>query len=179
MSLDLQSLIDTFGVTALAVAGAVVLALVVALVWLLVRRRRRAQEPAVTGGTAPELTNDFDERALSPEARTRLEARWEGLQRDFVDTPAGALQRAHVLLVEALRERGYPATGGEALGRLLDERMPAHSLTWRQLRQSLTSDGDRDLPTEAKRQLLLQARTMFDAVVATEEQRRRRDLFAA
>jgi hypothetical protein len=179
MAIDLQSIVHTFGVVPLVIAGAVVLALLVALAWILVRRRRRAGAPATSERTDHEPRADFDERTLSPEVRARLEDRWEGLQRDFVDTPDGALQRAHVLLVEALRERGYPATGGEALGRLLDERMPAHSLTWRQLRQSLTSDGDRDLPTEAKRQLLLQARTMFDAVVATEEQRRRRDLFAA
>jgi hypothetical protein len=57
------------------------------------RRRRREQ---------------LNIRALSPETADRYEAEWKEVQVRFVDAPQTSLREADVLVVELMRERGYP-----------------------------------------------------------------------
>jgi hypothetical protein len=160
--------------TLVAIIGAVILALLAGLtVWLISRRRDRrpAIEQRTTSSRAVRLVN------LDEDTRSRLEARWNDLQRDFVDTPDGALERAEVLIVEAMRKRGYPAAESDAIESLVAEHLPGHVLTFRQLRR-IVHGGDRSVPTEDKRKLLLSARTLFDRLVRDEEGRDQ-DLMAA
>jgi hypothetical protein len=57
------------------------------------RRRRREQ---------------FNIVALSPESAASYEARWKDVQVRFVDAPETSLREADTLVVELMRERGYP-----------------------------------------------------------------------
>jgi hypothetical protein len=60
---------------------------------LLERRNRRDQ---------------FDIRELEPAARDRYAERWRAAQRRFVDEPAPAVGEADALVMEVMRDRGYP-----------------------------------------------------------------------
>jgi hypothetical protein len=60
---------------------------------LLERRRRR---------------DEFEVRDLEPDARDRYAERWRGAQRRFVDEPGPAVGEADALVMEVMRDRGYP-----------------------------------------------------------------------
>jgi hypothetical protein len=60
----------------------------------LVERQRRRQQ--------------LDIRPLDPDARARYADAWRAAQTQFVDRPGDAVQRANRLVIEVMRERGYP-----------------------------------------------------------------------
>jgi len=52
-------------------------------------------------------------RSLSREDQQRFIDQWQAVQRDFVDDPALALERADVLVCDVMRARGYPMADWE------------------------------------------------------------------
>ena len=56
---------------------------------------------------------ELDIRTLDPAAVQRYAQRWTDAQRRFVDEPPEAVREADVLVVEVMRERGYPTEGFE------------------------------------------------------------------
>jgi hypothetical protein len=50
----------------------------------------------------------LDIRPLEPAARDRYAERWQSAQRNFVDQPAPAVGEADSLVMEVMRDRGYP-----------------------------------------------------------------------
>ena len=52
--------------------------------------------------------DQFEVRELEPAARDRYAERWRGAQRRFVDEPAPAVGEADALVMEVMRDRGYP-----------------------------------------------------------------------
>lgn len=178
---------DTSMLIAAAVAVVVLLALGVA--FLLRRRRRRA---ALQDRFGPEYDHlvrradgrrdaerelearerrreELDLRSLDTEERERFRARWDGVQRDFVDAPIAALQRADALLQELQRARGYPA--GDLEQRIADLSVDhAHLVgSYRRLRTLL--DADQAPSLEAQRHALLEVRTLFDALLRPDRER--------
>src|SRR3954463_11158203 len=55
-----------------------------------------------------ERRREFEIRELEPAARDRYVERWRAAQRRFVDEPAPAVGEADALVIEVMRERGYP-----------------------------------------------------------------------
>ncbi len=124
------------------VVALLVAALVVAGV-LLARRRRSRQlqerygpeyerEVAVTGDARraeerllerEERHQQLDVRELRPEERERYGESWAQVQREFVDDPVHAVQRADALVVDIMRARGYPV---EDAARRTEEVSVAH-----------------------------------------------------
>ena len=51
---------------------------------------------------------EFDIRPLEPAARDRYAERWRAAQRRFVDEPGPAVGEADALVMEVMRDRGYP-----------------------------------------------------------------------
>lgn len=51
---------------------------------------------------------ELDVRPLDPVARERFAERWQQTSADFVDAPATAVAQADALIIEVMRERGYP-----------------------------------------------------------------------
>jgi hypothetical protein len=51
---------------------------------------------------------EFEVRDLDPDARDRYVERWRGAQRRFVDEPGPAVGEADALVIEVMRDRGYP-----------------------------------------------------------------------
>jgi hypothetical protein len=109
------------------IAAAVVIA-IAAVVVALLSRRRSAQlrgtfgqeyDRTVEGSSSKrqaeeELSErerrraELDIRPLDPAARERYAERWQQASADFVDAPATAVAQADALIVEVMRERGYP-----------------------------------------------------------------------
>jgi FtsZ-interacting cell division protein ZipA len=112
----------------IVIVAIVVIALIVAA--LVVARQRRSQqlqerfgpeyERAVEerGGDRREAEaelrerrqrrQEFEIRELEPAARDRYADRWRAAQRRFVDQPGPAVGEADALVMEVMRERGYP-----------------------------------------------------------------------
>jgi FtsZ-interacting cell division protein ZipA len=55
-----------------------------------------------------ERREQFEVRDLDPAARDRYADRWRDAQRRFVDEPAPAVGEADALVMEVMRDRGYP-----------------------------------------------------------------------
>jgi FtsZ-interacting cell division protein ZipA len=55
-----------------------------------------------------ERRDKFEVRELEPAARDRYAERWRGAQQRFVDEPAPAVGEADALVIEVMRDRGYP-----------------------------------------------------------------------
>jgi hypothetical protein len=55
-----------------------------------------------------ERRREFEIRELEPAARDRYAERWRAAQRRFVDEPAPAVGEADALVMEVMRDRGYP-----------------------------------------------------------------------
>src|SRR3954451_1124578 len=112
----------------IVIVAIVVIALIVAAI-VLMRQRRSQQlqegfgpeyERTVEergGGrreAEPELRerrqrrDQFEIRELEPAARDRYADRWRDAQRRFVDEPAPAVGEADALVMEVMRDRGYP-----------------------------------------------------------------------
>lgn len=180
---------DTTLIIAAIVAGVL---LVGAAIALFVRRRRRRAELKDRFGPEYEhlvgradgrrdaereledrerRRSELDLRGLEAPEQERFRARWDGVQRDFVDAPIAALQRADALLQEVQRSRGYPA--GDFEQRVADLSVDhAHLVgSYRRLRALL--DREEAPSLEAQRQALLEVRTLFDALLRPERDRDR------
>jgi hypothetical protein len=55
-----------------------------------------------------ERREQFEVRELEPAVRDRYAERWRAAQRRFVDEPAAAVVEADTLVMEVMRDRGYP-----------------------------------------------------------------------
>jgi FtsZ-interacting cell division protein ZipA len=112
----------------IVIVAIIVIALIVAA--LVVARQRRSQQ--LQEGFGPEYERaveerggdrreaeaelrertkrreEFDIRPLEPGARDRYAERWGAAQRRFVDEPGPAVGEADALVMEVMRDRGYP-----------------------------------------------------------------------
>src|SRR3954447_18456831 len=114
---------------AIVIVAIIVIALIVAAL-LFMRRRQSSQQLQEGFGPEYERTveerggdrkqaetelrerqerrDTFEVRELEPAARDRYAERWRGAQRRFVDEPAPAVGEADALVIEVMRDRGYP-----------------------------------------------------------------------
>src|SRR5919112_3510110 len=114
----------------MAIVIVVILVIAVIVAALIFMRQRRSQE--LQEGFGPEYDrtleerggdrkraeaelherrqrrDEFEVRELEPAARDRYAERWRAAQRRFVDEPAPAVGEADALVMEVMRDRGYP-----------------------------------------------------------------------
>ena len=110
------------------IVAIVVIAALGALAYMLMQRRRSEQLQQRFGPEYERLVDDrgdrreaeselqerftrrqkFDIRELDPAAREDYAARWKQAQGTFVDQPAAAIAEADALVIEVMRDRGYP-----------------------------------------------------------------------
>lgn len=111
----------------------------------------------------------FHLQELPAGARDRYADEWRQVQSRFVDEPNTALRQADTLIVNVMRDRGYPAADFDQRAadlspdhaRTLDDYRVAHDISVRSDR------GTAD--TEDLRQAMVHYRTIFDDLVATTE----------
>ena len=103
---------------------------------------------------------------LSAEQQADFGSRWEEVQSDFVDDPAGAVTIADRLVAEAMRARGYPMGDFEQRAAdisvdhpvVVDEYRAAHSIALRHDRGQAS--------TEDLRKAMVHYRTLFQDLLA-------------
>jgi hypothetical protein len=167
------------------VIAAAVLA-VLAVVWWAAARKRRTSH--LREGFGPEYDRTVDEagsrrraeselsdrekrreeldiRPLAPGTRDRFADRWRTVQERFVDDPSGALRDAHVLVVEVMRERGYPTDDFEQ--RAADVSVD-HPHVVENYRSAYAISERDEADTEEQRQAMVHYRALFDELLETE-----------
>ncbi|MEU2575997.1 hypothetical protein ACIP3B_26730 [Streptomyces anulatus] len=105
----------------------------------------------------------LDERPLTEEARARYAALWASAQELFVESPVRALTEADALLADLSRERGFP-DGDDFQDRTdaLSVHHAAHVDGYRRVHAARRGDAS----TEEMREALIEARGLFDALLA-------------
>ncbi|MFJ3973164.1 hypothetical protein ACIPYR_34120 [Streptomyces parvus] len=105
----------------------------------------------------------IEERPLTEEARARYAARWASAQELFVESPERSLTEAEALLADLSRERGFP-DGDDFEDRTdaLSVHHAAHVDGYRRVHRARRGDAG----TEEMREALIEARKLFDALLA-------------
>jgi hypothetical protein len=108
---------------------------------------------------------ELDIRPLAPGARDRFADRWRAVQERFVDDPGAALREAHILVVEVMKERGYPTEDFEQRAADVSVDHPEVVQNYRAAHE-ITERSDAD--TEEQRQGLVHYRSLFDELLETQ-----------
>jgi hypothetical protein len=167
----------------IAAAAAVVL---LAVIWWAASRKRRTthlregfgpeydrtvEEAGSRRKAESDLTDrekrreELDIRPLSPGARDRYANRWSTVQERFVDDPSSALRDAHTLVVEVMRDRGYPTDDFEQRAADVSVDHPEVVENYRSA-HAITERDEAD--TEDQRQALVHYRALFDELLETQ-----------
>ncbi|MHA5046958.1 hypothetical protein [Streptomyces sp. SD15] len=107
----------------------------------------------------------LDEKPLSPEARAQYRAQWADIQEQFVDSPQQAVTQADALLAGLARDRGFPD------GEQFEEQLAALSVHhpdqvsgYRSMHTAARGQSG----TEEMREAMVEARSLFEALVAEQ-----------
>jgi hypothetical protein len=173
----------------IVIAAAAVVVLL-ALIWWAAARKRRTSH--LREGFGPEYDRTVEEtgsrrsaeselkqreqrreeleiRPLASAARDRFASRWSSVQERFVDDPRAALRDAHALVIEVMRERGYPTDDFEQRAADVSVDHPEVVQNYRSAHEITKRD---DADTEEQRQGLVHYRALFDELLETESARR-------
>ncbi|HET9217186.1 MAG TPA: hypothetical protein VFR18_09425 [Terriglobia bacterium] len=133
-------------------------------------RRRAEMQLARRESRARELRD----RHLNPADRDRFLEQWKLCQAQFVDDPAGALERAEQLLDDVMRTRGF--SSGNPLDRMTDiaAAYPEHAGRYREACQIAAQQRTGETSTEELRRAFLHYRTLFDDLIGGYHEELRR-----
>jgi FtsZ-interacting cell division protein ZipA len=116
-----------------------------------------------------ERRKEFEIHELEPAARDRYAERWRVAQRRFVDQPAPAVGEADALVMEVMRDRGYPvaddfeqraADVSVDHPRVVEHYRAAHAISTR------ATAGDAG--TEDLRQAMVHFRALFEELLGRD-----------
>jgi hypothetical protein len=121
--------------------------------------RRRAEAELERRETQ---AKELSARPLHPADQERFLSEWKLCQAQFVDDPAGAVDRADRLLVEIMRTRGYTVDTHDE--RMMDvaAAYPQHAARYREACGILARRQDHEVSTEDLRAAFLHYRTLFE-----------------
>ena len=105
-------------------------------------------------------------RPLTPAARERYVASWQGTQAQFVDDPTAAVSAAENLIGSVMAERGYPVEDTDQRADDLSVDYPDVVENYRNARQ-LARQGE----TEDLRQAMREFRRLFEELVSEVDER--------
>jgi len=101
-------------------------------------------------------------RSLSHEDHQRFLEQWQAVQRDFVDDPAGSIQRADALVSDVMRARGYPMSDFEHRAEDISVDHPQVVQKFRAAHTIAARHERGEAGTEDLRQALVYYRDLFD-----------------
>ncbi len=108
-------------------------------------------------------------RALTREQRDRFAARWDELQKQFVDDPDGAIREGDRLVEDVMDARGYPISNFDQ--RVAD--LSVHHVhvvdDYRALRDIAHKHIQQETSTEDLRQAMIHFRAVFDDLLEDRE----------
>jgi hypothetical protein len=164
---------------------AVVLVIAALTTWVLFRSRRRRMlrgrfgpeydrrlEDAKSRRTAEgdlaaraKRRDDLQLRPLSQAARDRYTDQWRDVQARFVDVPQAAVIEADALIVEVMRDRGYPVDDFESQSELVSVDHPDIVQNYRVGHDVREKSTNGQATTEDLRQGVVAYRALFDELV--------------
>jgi len=108
----------------------------------------------------------FAKKTLAAEDRRRFEARWQDVQKEFVDDPKGSLARADALLGEVMAARGYPVKDFDQRAADLSVDHPIVVQHYHAAHGIALRHRDGRTTTEDLRQAMIHYRALFEELVA-------------
>jgi hypothetical protein len=173
------------------VIAVVVLAVAVLLAWTLLKKQRTARlqerfgpeygravaERGDTRKAEAELSEreerreKLDIRPLEPDARDRYAEEWRVVQARFVDEPVAAVEEADRLVMDVMRERGYPMEDFEGRAADISVDHPAVVENYRAGHAIYLAHGRGDASTEDLRQAMVHYRSLFEDILEVAETR--------
>jgi len=175
--------------TTLWLVVAIAVIVVVAVLWLVMSRRRSQQlrsrfgpeyEHAVrtekdvrraeaTLEARARRVEALNIRPLAPEDATRFDASWRGVQARFVDDPKGAVTEADRLVGEVMSARGYPLGDFEQRVADISVDHPDVVMNYRAAREIALVHARGQASTEDLRQAMMHYRALFKDLLGTVE----------
>jgi hypothetical protein len=105
-------------------------------------------------------------RPLPPLRREEVRARWQAVQAQFVDDPTAAIQEAHTLLADVMREQGYPTGKFDEEVELVSVHHPATVQHYRAAHDLAAERARGDGDTEHLRQAMIHYRALFEDLLS-------------
>ena len=93
---------------------------------------------------------------------------WQETQRQFVDEPLAALQKADRLIREVMKAKGYPVEDFEERAALLSVDYPELVRDYRGLHRIAIKDVRDQVTTEDMRQAMVHGRALFESLMKQE-----------
>jgi hypothetical protein len=169
----------------LVILGAVVLLVIVGLIAMAMVRQRRTQHLQERFG--PEYDKTVDEIGSKRQAEKELEDRiehvnalnirplsaeevnsyaleWQDVQREFVDEPLMALQKADRLIREVMKAKGYPVEDFEQRVADISVDYPEMVTDYRGMHLIAIKEKDK-VTTEDMRQAMVHGRALFENLI--------------
>jgi hypothetical protein len=107
--------------------------------------------------------------ALSPQARERYAASWRAVQTAFIDNPSSAVGDADRLVIEVMRERGYPIEDFDQRAADISVDHPAVVDNYRAAHRISLSQQQGNVDTEQERQAFVHYRALFEKLLETDK----------
>ena len=104
-------------------------------------------------------------RPLAADQRDAFDARWQDVQRGFVDEPSRAISQADELVREVMQERGYPVADFEQRAADLSVDHPVVVSRYRSAREVSVRNASEDATTEELRSAMLDYRALFEELL--------------
>ena len=169
---------------AVVVISVVLLALIGAVIWRVLRTRRlrdhfgpEYDHTVASSGDRRHAERELERRQkhfkelelrpLSTNEQRELSARWKGVQTEFVDRPESAVATADTLITEAMRARGYPLENEPQRQADLSVELPREILEYRSAREIAEHSARGEASTEDLRRAMVHYRTLFSALLAS------------
>ncbi len=104
-------------------------------------------------------------RPLGADQRGAFDARWQDVQRGFVDEPSRAISDADELVREVMQARGYPVADFEQRAADLSVDHPIVVSRYRSAREISVRNASGDATTEDLREAMLHYRALFEELL--------------
>jgi hypothetical protein len=114
----------------------------------------------------------LDLRPLSPESRQDYLAQWRSTQERFVDDPRGATMQADNLVLEVMRDRGYPVDNFEQRASDISVDYPELVGNYRSAHDVAVRQSVGEATTEDLRRAMRHYRELFDELLETDTEER-------
>ena len=106
--------------------------------------------------------------ALSPQAREKYAASWRAVQTAFIDDPSSAVGDADRLVIEVMRERGYPIDDFDQRAADISVDHPAVVDNYRAAHRISLSQQQGNVDTEEERRAFVHYRALFEKLLETD-----------
>src|SRR5215510_5313917 len=106
---------------------------------------------------------------LSMQDDIQYREQWTATQGYFVDDPKGAVEKAHTLVHEVMKKRGYPVTNFDQVAADLSVEYPEVVTHYRAANRIAENSRQGSAKTEDLRQALVHYRALFEELLETSE----------